>query len=76
MADFVKGPACRQSSETRKDCVTRKIAELIEIDGMERDQAVAVANKLCDKQCSEKGVSKCGVRSRKKLSTTIFVDAT
>ena len=55
MADLVKGPACRQSNETRSECVTRKIDELIEIDGMERDQAVAVANKLCDKRCWRRG---------------------
>ena len=55
--DRVKGPACRQADETRSECVDRKIDELIEIDGMEPDQAVAVANKLCDKACSTKGLN-------------------
>ena len=48
-----KGPKCRQANETRKQCVERKTRELIEVDGMEADQAYAVANSMCDKSCSE-----------------------
>lgn len=55
-----KGPACRQRSETKKECVERKISELIELDGMEPNQAVAVANSLCDQYCDEK---ECGEKS-------------
>ena len=49
----VKGPKCRQSDETYDECVSRKIGELIEEDGMERDQAIAVANSMCEKSCDE-----------------------
>jgi HK97 family phage prohead protease len=49
-----KSPACRQDGETTAACVERKIPELIE-EGMEQDQAVAVANSLCETACSEKG---------------------
>lgn len=49
-----KGPACRQSDETYDECVSRKISELIEIDGMEQDQAVAAAQNMCGTACSAK----------------------
>ena len=48
-----KSPACRQEGETTEECVERKIPELIE-EGMEQDQAVAVANSVCETDCSEK----------------------
>jgi hypothetical protein len=50
-----KSPACRQEGETVEECVERKIPELIEEDGMEEDQAVAVANSVCEIACDEKG---------------------
>ena len=50
-----KSPACRQDGESQDACVERKVPELIE-EGMEQDQAVAVANSLCETACSEKAV--------------------
>ena len=35
------------------NALARKIGELIEEDGMERDQAIAVANSMCEKSCDE-----------------------
>tara|TARA_R110000751_G_scaffold49424_13_gene110033 strand:- start:3021 stop:4283 length:1263 start_codon:yes stop_codon:yes gene_type:complete len=49
-----KSPACRQEGETIEECVERKIPELIEQDGMDEDQAVAVANSVCEISCDEK----------------------
>jgi phage head maturation protease len=46
-----KSPACRQDGESKSECVERKIPELIE-EGMDQEQAVAVANSVCDKKCS------------------------
>jgi HK97 family phage prohead protease len=48
-----KSPACRQDGETQDACVERKIPELVD-EGMAQDQAVAVANELCETDCSEK----------------------
>jgi phage head maturation protease len=48
-----KSPACRQEGETTPECVERKIPELIE-EGMDQDQAVAVANSVCETACNEK----------------------
>ena len=49
---LAKSPACRQEGESEDDCVSRKTPELIE-EGMEQDQAVAVANSVCEEACSE-----------------------
>lgn len=46
-----KSPACREEGESKADCVERKIPELVE-EGMEQDQAVAVANSVCENKCS------------------------
>lgn len=51
-----KSPACRMDDETAEECVERKIPELIE-EGMEDDQAVAVASSVCETACSEKDTS-------------------
>ena len=51
-----KSPACRQEGEPQEECVQRKIPELIEEEGMEEDQAVAVANSVCETACSEKNL--------------------
>ena len=48
-----KSPACRMDGETVEECVSRKVPELIE-EGMEKDQAVAVANSVCDISCEDK----------------------
>lgn len=50
----IKSPACRQEGESKEDCVARKIPELIS-EGYEQDQAIAIANSLCDKECKKKG---------------------
>ena len=47
-----KSPTCRMEDETKEECVNRKIPELIE-EGMEQDQAVAVANEMCEESCEE-----------------------
>lgn len=52
-----KGPKCRQADETYNECVSRKVSELIEIDGMEQSQAVAVAQSMCETPCSMKAAS-------------------
>jgi len=52
-----KGPACRQADESYDECVSRKIPELIEMDGMKQDQAIAVAKSMCETKCSEKATS-------------------
>jgi phage head maturation protease len=51
-AAMTKSPACRQEGESQDDCVSRKTPELIE-EGMEQDQAVAVANSVCEDACGE-----------------------
>lgn len=45
-----RSPACRQTGESTADCVERKIPELIE-EGMEQDQATAVAHSVCETPC-------------------------
>ena len=49
-----KGPKCRQATETYDECVSRKIGELIDEDGYERDQAIAVARSMCETSCADK----------------------
>jgi hypothetical protein len=41
--------------ETTEECVERKIPELID-EGMEDEQAVAVANSVCETACSDKSI--------------------
>lgn len=48
-----KGPKCRQADETLSECVSRKISELIDEEGYDRDQAVAIANNMCETSCEE-----------------------
>jgi len=48
-----KSPACRIDGESKKECMARKIPELID-EGYEQDQAVAIASNLCDKKCEDK----------------------
>lgn len=50
-----KWPTCRQDDETKEECVERKIPELID-EWMKQDQAVAVANNMCESSCDEKEV--------------------
>lgn len=51
-----KSPPCRQEDETHDECVDRKIPELID-EGYDQDEAVAIANDMCDKKCSEENMS-------------------
>jgi len=52
-----KSPACGMADETKKECVARKIPKLLKEDPeMEQDQAVAIANSICDKQCEKKSI--------------------
>ena len=47
-----KSTACRMDDESAEECVDRKVPELID-EGMEQDQAVAVAHSVCETECSE-----------------------
>lgn len=59
---LTKSPACRQEGETKEECVSRKIPELIK-EGYTQDQAIAVANSLCSTVCK---ISRHPLRSRAK----------
>lgn len=50
-----KSPPCRQEDESKDDCISRKIPELV-AEGMDQDQAVAVANEMCSKPCEQKSI--------------------
>ncbi len=47
-----KSPACRTDGESKKECMARKIPEIID-EGYSQDQAVAIASSLCDKKCNK-----------------------
>ena len=50
-----KSPACRMEDETKDECMSRKIPEIMREDpNMEQDQAVAIASSLCSKKCGSK----------------------
>ncbi len=49
-----KSPACRMEDETIKECVARKIPEIMdENPDMEQERAVAIAYSMCRKKCDE-----------------------
>lgn len=48
-----KSPACRQEDESKEDCVSRKVPELVD-EGMDQEQAVAAANEICSESCADK----------------------
>lgn len=49
-----KSPPCRREGESEKDCVSRKIPEIMaENPSMSQDQAVAIASSMCAKQCKD-----------------------
>ncbi len=50
-----KSPACRQKDETEKECVARKIPEIIK-EGTLPKQAIAMAFSMCSKPCKSKEV--------------------
>ena len=60
-----KSPPCRQDGETEEECVSRKVPELIDMDGMDQDEAVAAAYSMCSEACAEKNLE----------SQTAFVNA-
>ena len=47
-----KSPKCRQADESKSECVSRKVSELIS-EGYKQDQAVAIANDMCSVSCSD-----------------------
>jgi len=51
-----KSPACRQEDETKDECVSRKIPEIMD-EGYDQDQAIAMANSMCSTACSDKSKS-------------------
>ena len=54
-----KSPACRMADETAKECVARKIPEIMkENPKMENEQATAIAFSMCKKSCEEKDEEK------------------
>ena len=54
-----KSPACRMEGESKNDCVSRKIPEIMREDPeMKQDQAIAIAESLCSEMCSEKSGKK------------------
>ena len=62
-----KSPMCRMDGESKDDCVSRKIPEIMkENPDMERDQAVAMASSICDEACEAK--SKKEVKAGRVLS--------
>jgi len=50
-----KSPTCRMDGESKEDCVKRKIPEIIkENPDMSQEQAIAIAESICEKACEEK----------------------
>lgn len=53
-----KSPACRQSDETKDECVSRKIPEIMNEDSnVSQDQAIAIAESVCSTACESKGIT-------------------
>lgn len=51
-----KSPTCRQDGDTKEECAARKIPEILKDNPeMPQDQAIAIAESMCSKACSEKG---------------------
>ena len=49
-----KSPACRMEGESKDECVSRKIPEIMKEDStIKQDQAVAIAENVCKKLCGE-----------------------
>jgi HK97 family phage major capsid protein/HK97 family phage prohead protease len=50
-----KSPMCKMPDETKKECVARKIPEIMRDNpGMTQDQAIAEAESMCSKDCKTK----------------------
>jgi len=64
-----KSPACRMDGETKDECVARKIPEIKKEDPeMSQEQAVAIAESVCGKACSDKAIE---VISRSNMETIL-----
>jgi HK97 family phage prohead protease len=54
---YEKSPECRKEDETKDQCVSRKIPEIMKDDPeMKQDQAIAIAENMCAVACSSKAV--------------------
>lgn len=53
VAKVTKSPACRLGTESKEECIARKMPELLD-EGYEQDQAYAIAESLCSVACNEK----------------------
>ncbi len=62
-----KSPACRQSGETKNECVARKVPELV-AEGYSQDEAVAIAESLCKKKCKSCDISELQKKNEKSES--------
>lgn len=52
---LVRSPACRQEGESKEQCMSRKIPEIMhENPEMSQEQAVAIAASMCETACSDK----------------------
>jgi len=52
--DADKSAPCREDGESKEDCVDRKVPEILdENTDMEQDQAVAIAEDMCDEPCDD-----------------------
>ena len=52
LIDDVRSPACKKKGESQKECVARKIPEIVkENPGMDQKQAIAIAFSMCKKPC-------------------------
>jgi len=50
---IVMSPKCRQEGESKSDCVSRKVPEIMDEQDVDNDQAVAIANSMCEDSCGE-----------------------
>ena len=70
-----KSPACRMDGETTKECISRKIPEIMEEDDtIEQEQAVAIAINVCKEPCKSADIKSGRVISEKnrlRIKTTI-----
>lgn len=52
----VKSPQCRETGESKEQCMSRKIPEIME-DGKSREEAIAIAESMCSVSCNLKKVN-------------------
>lgn len=64
----LKSPACRIDGESKKQCIARKLPEILrENPGMTQDQAVAMASSMCSKPCKQKSLNQDRVNVFKQM---------